>query len=492
MNNLVILPILIPLLAATLLIFMNKNIMLSRGFSVFASLSAIVCNVYLVQTIFTNGIQTLYLGGWKAPFGIALVADQFAALLVLTASVVGLVTVLFSFQTIGKEKERLFYYSGVQFLLAGVSGAFLTGDIFNLFVFFELLLMASYMLIVLGGSKPQLRESLKYIVFNIISSALFIVGVACLYAVTGTLNMADLSVKIAESGQTGLITVISILFMIVFGLKAGIFPLYFWLPGSYHAPPAAISALFGALLTKVGLYAIARVFTLIFIHDTGFTHTFMAWLAALTVIFGVIGSIAYSDVQKIVIYNIVTAVGVILFGIAANTPASLQGAIYYLIHDMVIKGALFMLAGALFVYAGTNNLKKMGGLIQSQPLLGWMFFISALSLAGIPPLSGFVGKLKIVEGGFSAGLMTFSILVLLSSLLVLYSVMRIFMLAFWGEEQDLPRRKPSIKGMVYPGVLLVVLSLAIGLGTEFIAPYINQAAEMLSTPEKYIQAVLKE
>lgn len=492
MNNLVILPILIPLLAATLLIFMNKNILLSRGFSVFASLSAIVCNVYLVQTIFTSGIQTLYLGGWKAPFGIALVADQFAALLVLTASVVGLVTVLFSFQTIGKEKERLFYYSGVQFLLAGVSGAFLTGDIFNLFVFFELLLMASYMLIVLGGSKPQLRESLKYIVFNIISSALFIVGVACLYAVTGTLNMADLSVKIAESGQTGLITVISILFMIVFGLKAGIFPLYFWLPGSYHAPPAAISALFGALLTKVGLYAIARVFTLIFIHDTGFTHTLMAWLAALTVIFGVIGSLAYSDVQKIVIYNIVTAVGVILFGIAANTPASLQGAIYYLIHDMVIKGALFMLAGALFVYAGTNHLKKMGGLIQSHPLLGWMFFISALSLAGIPPLSGFVGKLKIVEGGFSAGYMTFSILVLLSSLLVLYSIMRIFTLAFWGEEQDTRRRKPSIKGMVYPGVMLVILSLAIGLGTEFISPYINQAAEMLSTPEKYIQAVLKE
>ncbi|WP_332276807.1 Na+/H+ antiporter subunit D [Bacillus pumilus] len=492
MNNLMILPILIPLLAATLLIFMNKNILLSRGFSVFASLSAIVCNVYLVQTIFTSGIQTLYLGGWKAPFGIALVADQFAALLVLTASVVGLVTVLFSFQTIGKEKERLFYYSGVQFLLAGVSGAFLTGDIFNLFVFFELLLMASYMLIVLGGSKPQLRESLKYIVFNIISSALFIVGVACLYAVTGTLNMADLSVKIAESGQTGLITVISILFMIVFGLKAGIFPLYFWLPGSYHAPPAAISALFGALLTKVGLYAIARVFTLIFIHDTGFTHTLMAWLAALTVIFGVIGSLAYSDVQKIVIYNIVTAVGVILFGIAANTPASLQGAIYYLIHDMVIKGALFMLAGALFVYAGTNHLKKMGGLIQSKPLLGWMFFISALSLAGIPPLSGFVGKLKIVEGGFSAGYMTFSILVLLSSLLVLYSIMRIFTLAFWGEEQDTRRRKPSIKGMVYPGVMLVILSLAIGLGTEFISPYINQAAEMLSTPEKYIQAVLKE
>ncbi|MGE6629902.1 Na+/H+ antiporter subunit D [Bacillus sp. NPDC077027] len=493
MNNLVILPILIPLLSATLLIFMNKSTMLSRGFSVVASVAAIVCNFLLVQMIFTNGIQTLYLGGWAAPFGIALVADQFAALLVLTGSIIGLVTILFSFKTIGKERERFFYYAGVQFLLAGVSGAFLTGDIFNLFVFFELLLMASYMLIVLGGTKAQLRESLKYIVFNIISSALFIVGVACLYAVTGTLNMADLSVKIAESGQTGLLTVISVLFLIVFGLKAGIFPLYFWLPGSYHAPPAPVSALFGALLTKVGLYAIARIFTLIFIHDTGFTHQLMAWLAALTVIFGVIGSIAYSDAQKIVIYNIVTAVGVILFGIAVNTPASLQGTIYYLIHDMVIKGALFMLVGALFVLAGTNHIKKMGGLIQSHPLLGWMFFLSALSLAGIPPFSGFIGKLKIVEGGFSAGQMTFSLLVLLSSLLVLYSVMRIFMFAFWGEKKELPVKKErSIKGMVYPGVILVLLSLAIGFGTELIAPYISQAAEMLSTPEKYIQAVLKE
>ncbi|MGB9944043.1 proton-conducting transporter membrane subunit, partial [Bacillus subtilis] len=205
MNNFVILPILIPLLSAILLIFMTKNLMLMRIFSTAASAIGIVISGILVQTVFTKGIQTLSLGGWKAPYGIVLAADQFASLLVLTTAIIGLLVGLYSFRSVGEKRERSFYYSGVQFLLAGVSGAFLTGDLFNMYVFFELLLIASYMLIVLGGTKIQLRESLKYIVFNIVSSALFVIGVGFLYAVTGTLNMADLSVKISESGQTGLI-----------------------------------------------------------------------------------------------------------------------------------------------------------------------------------------------------------------------------------------------------------------------------------------------
>ncbi|SCA87558.1 monovalent cation/H+ antiporter subunit D [Bacillus glycinifermentans] len=492
MNNLVILPILIPLLAAVLLIFMNKSIKLMRAFSAVSSLAAVAAAALLVQTVFTDGIQTLYLGGWKPPFGIILVADQFASILALTTAIIGFATVLYSFRSIGEKRERFFYYPAVQFLLAGVSGAFLTGDLFNLFVFFEVLLMASYVLIVIGGTKIQLRESLKYIVFNIISSALFVIGVAYLYAVTGTLNMADLSVRISESGHAGLITVIAVLFLIVFGLKGGIFPLYFWMPGSYYAPPAAVSALFGALLTKVGMYAIARVFTLIFTQNAGYTHQLMVWLAALTIIFGVIGSIAYWDVQKIIIYNIVTAVGVILFGIAANTPASIEGSIYYLIHDMIIKGALFMLCGALFALAGTNSLKKMSGYMKTHPALGWMFMISAVSLAGIPPFSGFIGKLKIAEGGFISGEFVITLLMLLSSLLVLYSVMKIFIYGFWGEERKDASRNRSVKGFIYPAAILLFLSLAVGIGTEFVAPYFHQAADTLIHPEKYIEAVLKE
>ncbi|MDA1476241.1 Na+/H+ antiporter subunit D [Bacillus changyiensis] len=492
MNNLIILPILIPLLAAVLLIFMNKSIKLMRVFSAISSFTAVVVAAVLVQTVFTDGIQTLYLGGWKPPFGIVLVADQFASLLALTTAIIGFLTVLYSFRSIGEQRERFFYYSAIQFLLAGVSGAFLTGDLFNLFVFFEVLLMASYVLIVIGGTKIQLRESLKYIVFNIISSALFVIGVAYLYAVTGTLNMADLSVRISESGQTGLITVIAVLFLIVFGLKGGIFPLYFWMPGSYYAPPAPIATLFGALLTKVGMYAIARVFTLIFTQDAAFTHQLMIWLAALTIIFGVIGSIAYCDVQKIIIYNIVTAVGVILFGIAANTPASIEGSIYYLIHDMIIKGVLFMLGGALFALTGTNNLKKMGGLIKSHPVLGWMFLLSAISLAGVPPFSGFIGKLKIAEGGFRSGEFVITMLMLLSSLLVLYSVAKIFIYGFWGDEQKDTQIKGSIKSYIFPAAILLALSLAIGIVTELAAPYFHQAADTLVNPKTYIEAVLKE
>ncbi|TXC91248.1 Na+/H+ antiporter subunit D [Metabacillus litoralis] len=493
MNNLIILPIVIPFLAGIILIFFNKNIKAQKLISAFASLLAIVVSGIIVHTVHVNGIQSLAIGNWEAPYGIVLVADMYASLLVLTTSIIGFTALLFAFSSITPDREKFYFYPVVQFLLLGVTGAFLTGDIFNLFVFFEVMLMSSYMLIVLGSSKIQLRESIKYILVNIISSALFVIAVAYLYAVTGTLNMADLSVKIADMGQTGLLTVIAILFLVIFGLKGAIFPLYFWLPGSYQAPPAVITALFGALLTKVGIYSITRVYTLIFYHEPSYTHQILAWLAALTIIFGVIGAIAYWDIKKIIIYNIITAVGVILFGIAANTPNAVEGSIYYLVHDMIVKGALFFLVGAIIAITGTSNLRKFSGLISSHPLLGWMFFIATLSLAGIPPLSGFIGKLKIIQGGFEAEEYTISFVVLLSSLLVLYSVMKIFINGFWGESSnDEVYKGKSVKGMIAPIAILLVLSIAYGFGIESISPYISQATDTLLDPTIYIQAVLKE
>lgn len=493
MNNLIILPIVIPFLAGIILIFFNKNIKVQKLISAFASLLAIVVSGMIVHTVHVNGIQSLAIGNWEAPYGIVLVADMYASLLVLTTSIIGFTALLFAFSSITPDREKFYFYPVVQFLLLGVTGAFLTGDIFNLFVFFEVMLMSSYMLIVLGSSKIQLRESIKYILVNIISSALFVIAVAYLYAVTGTLNMADLSVKIADMGQTGLLTVIAILFLVIFGLKGAIFPLYFWLPGSYQAPPAVITALFGALLTKVGIYSITRVYTLIFYHEPSFTHQILAWLAALTIIFGVIGAIAYWDIKKIIIYNIITAVGVILFGIAANTPNAVEGSIYYLVHDMIVKGALFFLVGAIIAVTGTSNLRKFSGLISSHPLLGWMFFIATLSLAGIPPLSGFIGKLKIIQGGFEAEEYTIAFVVLLSSLLVLYSVMKIFINGFWGEpsNEEVYKAK-SVKGLIAPIAILLLLSIAYGFGIESISPYITQATDTLLDPTIYIQAVLKE
>lgn len=493
MNNFIILPIILPLITGILLVFFNKQIKVQKWLSSLASLTSVVIATAQVQLVYADGIQTLELGSWKPPFGIVLVADMYASLLVLTTNIIVFACLLFAFRSIGIERERYFFYPAVMFLLTGVSGAFLTGDIFNLFVFFEVMLMASYFLIVHGNTKIQLRESIKYILVNVISSALFVISVAFLYAVTGTLNMADLGVRVSELGQSGILTVISILFLIVFGLKGAIFPLYFWLPGSYQSPPSAITALFGALLTKVGVYSITRIFTLIFVHDPAFTHEIIAWLSALTILAGVIGAIAYLDIRKIIIYNIITAVGVILFGVASFNEAGIEGSIYYLIHDMLIKGTLFLLVGAIIVITGTSHLSKMGGLIKNHPYLGWMFFISAAALAGVPPLSGFVGKLKIIQGGFQNGEYVIAMVVLLSSLLVLYSVMKIFMNGFWGEQVlSKEEEKGSTKGLLFPIAFLLSLSILYGFGIEMVSPYVSQAAETLLDPSIYIEAVLKE
>ncbi|MFT4412986.1 Na+/H+ antiporter subunit D [Fredinandcohnia humi] len=493
MNNLVILPILLPLVTGIVLIFVNKYITAQKWISLLSTVATVLISVYLVQVVFNEGIKTLELGNWRAPFGIVLVADMLSALLVLTGSIVILACLIYSFKNIGKERESYYYYAVIQFLTVGVLGAFLTGDIFNLFVFFEVMLMSSYVLIVHGGTKPQLRESIKYILVNVISSALFVIAVGYLYAVTGTVNIADLSSKISELGQPGITTVISILFLIVFGLKGAIFPLFFWLPGSYQAPPTPITALFGALLTKVGVYSIIRTFTIIFYHDTDFTHTLIGILAGFTIVVGVIGAISHWDVKKIIIYNILTAVGVILVGVSTFSTTSLTGSIFYLIHDMIIKAALFLLVGAMIVISGTSDLKKMGGLISHHPYLGWMFFIATISLAGIPPFSGFIGKLLIVQGSLKAGHYVLVGAILLSSLLVLYSVMKIFINGFWGEAKiRKEEEKGATKGLLLPITLLLSLSITLGFGAEWFYPYINAAAEVLTDPSIYIQAVLKE
>ncbi|SEM61282.1 multisubunit sodium/proton antiporter, MrpD subunit [Mesobacillus persicus] len=493
MNSLITLPLLIPFFTAIILVFFAKNIPVQRWISTIGSISTIIAAVFLAITVYTDGIQTMNLGNWEAPFGITLVSDMTSILLVLTTSLIAFVCLLYSFRSIGKEREEFYYYPSFFFLVLGVNGAFTTGDIFNLFVFFEVMLMASYVLLVLGGTKIQLRETIKYLLVNIISSGLFVMGVAYLYSVVGTLNMAHISLRLHEMGQSGIVTVIAVLFLIVFGIKGALFPLYFWLPGAYYAPPAPVMAMFGALLTKVGIYSIARTYTLFFTQDVGYTHGLLEILAIFTIILGAIGAIAYSDVKKIIIYNIIVAVGVILFGVATFTPESLTGSVFYLIHDMIIKAALFLLIGIIIKVAGTSNLKEMGGLIHRYPGLGWTFFIAALALSGIPPLSGFMGKILIVRAGIDAGNYWGSGIVLLSSLFVLFSVMKIFINGFWGEAREYKQQeKVPVKWLLTAPVILTICAVLYGLGTEALYPIISTAAETLSNPEIYINAVLKE
>ncbi|OLN23731.1 Na+/H+ antiporter subunit D [Domibacillus antri] len=493
MINLPILPILIPLAAAIVLIFLSKSVSAQRIVSVIASTATVISAIIVMAKVKSDGIQTVDMGSWPAPFGITLVSDMLSILLVLTASVITLCVVLYSFRSIGSGRENFYYYPIVQFLLLGVNGSFTTGDIFNLFVFFEIMLMSSYVLIVIGGTKIQLRESIKYILVNVISSAIFVIAVGFLYSVTGSLNMAHISVRISEIGSEPIITVLAVLFLIVFGLKGAIFPLYFWLPGSYAAPPAPILALFGSLLTKVGIYAILRTYTLFFYHDQPFTHDILSMLALLTIVAGVIGALAYRDVKQILIYNIIIAVGILLFGIATMTEESIAGTVFYLIHDMIIKAGLFLLGGIMIYIAGTSNLNKMGGLIRQYPSLGWTFLLASFALAGIPPLSGFTGKLLIVRSGFAESEYVGSIIVLLSSLAVLYSVINLFMAVFWKTpETPLPDVKKRTGLLFVPAAALVVLSVLYGVGTEAVYPYVMQAVDALIQPEIYIDAVLKE
>lgn len=501
MNNLLVLPLLLPLCTAVVLVFLKNRVSARRIISAVSVLLNLIVGAVIVQQVREQGIQTLHMGGWMPPYGIVFVADMFAALLVLTSAVVSAACLFYAFGTIGEQREKHYFYPFFQFLLAGVNGSFLTGDIFNLFVCFEVMLIASYALLVLGGTKLQIRETLKYILVNIVSSTLFVASVAYLYGVVGTLNMADLSLRITETGQGGILSVIAILFLIVFGLKAGLF-LFFWLPGSYSAPPPAVAALFGALLTKVGLYAIIRTFTLIFPQQLFDIQSWIGWLAAGTMILGGIGAVAYGDIRRILNYNVIIGVGFIAFGVAVGNGDAMNGAVYYLVHDMIAKALLFFLGGMMIAAAGTDKLSEMGGMIKRYPAIGWMFLIVALALVGIPPLSGFPGKLLIVRGGLGEGEYWLTAIGVASSLIVLYSLIRVFMKAFWGEEQSAapavgnvgndPKTTMSWKLAYIPSVFLLLFVFILGFASEGIYSYVSQAGEVLIQPALYIEAVLKE
>lgn len=490
MNNLIILPIIIPIVTGMVLVIFRNSIWPNRIFSLLATVLIGIVSVLLLDQIRTKGIQILYLGGWEAPFGITLVADMLAVLLVLVTAIVTFCCLCYAFSSIGAERERYYFYPLCLFLIAGVNGAFLTGDIFNLFVCFEVMLVASYVLISLGGSRTQLRESAKYILINMISSFLFLTAIAFLYSMTGTLNMADLSVRVAEVGQGGLMTAVALLFLIVFSLKAGLF-LFFWLPGSYSAPPTAIAAIFAALLTKVGIYAIIRLFSLVFYHDPSVTHLFIGILAAASMVLGAMGAVAYWDIKRIITYTVVVGVGLVLAGFASFSSVGITGSVYYLIHDMIVKALIFLIGGTIIHLTGTGKLKEMSGLIRLHPRLGWMFFIAALSLSGIPPLSGFIGKVLVTEGTFQTGYFWLGGIGLFTSLMVLYSVMKIFMNVFWGYTnltEDM--QKGTTKGLLVPIAMLILLTIGLGLGAEGIHEYVDLAVEGLMNPNIYIDAVL--
>ncbi|HIV82590.1 MAG TPA: Na+/H+ antiporter subunit D [Candidatus Salinicoccus merdavium] len=483
-----LLPVLIPVIAGIVMLFTGRrNVYLQRVIASVTGLILVILSIVTIIYIAGSGMAVTHVGNWNAPYGISLVIDMLAALLLFGTAMVTFTVVVFSFQSIGVARERYFYYPMVMFMITGVNGAFVTGDIFNMFVFFEVFLLASYVLITIGGTKIQLQEGFKYYLVNVISSNFFVLAVAYLYVSVGSLNMADIHQKLsAFEGDAAILTIIAAVMLFVFATKAGLFPFYFWLPGSYFAPPIPIMALFGALLTKVGVYAIARTYSLFFTDNIGFTHQMLLFLAVLTIVMGSIGALAYTDMKKIIIYNILIAIGVITAGYAMMDEAGTIGATYYLIHDIIIKAGLFFLIGFIIYRTGESDISRLGGLIKIHPVVGWTFFIAALGIAGVPPLSGFYGKLFITESLIDNGYVISAIIVLLSSLVVLYSVMRIFISVFWGESMDFSKLKPiSYDKLLFSSFVMIALVVILGFGADIFYPVFESAAQSLYDPASY-------
>ena len=496
MNMLLILPILIPFLTAILALLARKPPQIQRLISIVGMAVTLSVAIGLLFSVLQNGIQAAQMGNWKAPFGITLVADLLSAIMVVLAALMGLAITVYSLVTVDERRESFGYYPLLNVLLMGICGAFLTGDMFNLYVWFEVMLIASFVLLALGGERAQLEGAIKYVTLNLLSSAIFLAAVGMLYGVAGTLNMADLAQQLRASTNTGLITTLAILFLVAFGIKAAVFPLYFWLPASYHTPPVAVSAIFAGLLTKVGVYAVIRVFTLLFVGDVSYTHTLLLIIAGLTMFFGVLGAVAQMDFRRLLSFHIVSQIGYMIMGLALFTPLALAGAVFYIIHHIIVKTNLFLISGVVQKLEGTFHLKQLGGLYRARPLLAILFLIPALSLAGLPPLSGFWAKFILVKAGLEVGSHLIVATALFVGVLTLFSMTKIWAEVFWKERPvEVQGCVPPLEGsawmsLILPIGVLAVLTLTIGFMGEPIFILSTRAAEQLLNPTEYIQTVL--
>ena len=497
MKILLVLPILIPFITGILLILLWQHNPLQRWLGVASAAALLAVALLLLADVWQNGIQAVQISNWPAPFGITLVADLLTAIMVVLAGLMGISVAVYSLANIDPQREAFGYYPLYHILLMGICGAFLTGDLFNLFVWFEVMLIASFVLLVLGGERAQLEGGIKYVTLNLISSAIFLAAVGLLYGLVGTLNMADLHIVLKESPHSGLITTLAILFMIAFGLKAAMFPLFFWLPSSYHTPPAAVSAIFSGLLTKVGVYTLIRVFTLLFTQDVGYTHhTLLLVGAGLTMLTGVLGAAAQNEFRRILSFHIVSQIGYMVMGLALYTPLALAGSVFYITHHIIVKTNLFLVSGVVHHLRGTYQLKSLGGLYRFYPVLSALFLIPAFSLAGIPPLSGFWAKFALIRAGLEQSSYTIVATALVVSLLTVFSMTKIWAEAFWkappktntGSDNENPPLS-SLLSLVLPIVTLAVITIIIGLFSEPFFILANRAAEQLLDPTEYINAV---
>lgn len=493
MKLLILLPILIPLGTITIGLFTRGSKGVQQIIGIGGIALQFLVSIVIFRTVSNDGIQVIQLGNWPAPYGITFVADLFSSIMLIMSGIIGLVVAIYSISTIDKFRQRFSFFPLVNALLMGVNGAFLTGDVFNLYVWFEVMILASFVLLTMGGGRKQMDGAVKYVSMNLIASMMFLAGIGLLYGKAGTLNMADLAVKIGESDESLLLNSSAMLFFVAFSIKAAVFPFFFWLPASYHTPPIAITALFAGLLTKVGVYAMIRFFTLFFVQNQSFWHPLLLIIGGLTMVVGVLTAASQYDMRKILSFHIISQIGYMVMGLGLFTVLGVAGAIFYMVHNIIAKTNTFLIAGIVDKIKGTYDLKAIGGLYKQYPFLALLFLIAAFGLAGIPPLSGFAGKLILIIGGFEDQNYIITSVAILVGLFTLFSMVKIWNEGFWKKQPDDAgeTRKVVPFSMYLPVVVLAAGTIVLGIFAE---PFINigiDAAEQLINPENYINSVLR-
>jgi len=492
-THLAIAPILLPAITAILLVFLARSsLKITRGLSLISAIALLNLSVTLMQQASTGTIEIYSLGNWEIPFGIILVADRLSSFMIFVNAILVIAAIIFCFH--GKDERADNLQPLIHFLVMGVNGAFLTGDIFNLFVFFEVMLIASYALLLHGGGKDRAKAGLHYVILNLVGSSLFIIGVAVLYGTLGTLNMAHLAERMANvtPDNVPLVTASALILLLVFGLKAAILPLYFWLPRAYTSATAPVAALF-AIMTKVGIYSIVRVHGMIFMQDP-IKETLVAWLwplALATMVAGAIGVMGARKFRTQIAYTVVISVGTMLGAVAIHTAEATQALFYYLAHSTWLTALLFLLANVIGKQRGSSfDSIVRGPQMKPYKSVGIVFFLCAIALIGMPPFSGFFGKVLLLSATPSGAVKAwYWTVILLASLATLVAIVRTGSTFFWRVNEP-KSSTPAIERSAWLGLCaMLFVMLALVIFTEPLLGYLSDMGEQLQDSSLYYRAV---
>ena len=499
-DYLIVAPVIIPMLFGAFLLMLRRQPEIQARIAVAGMGLLVIVTFGLLQKVLAEGPVTMTMGRWLPPFGISFSVDIAGALLAFTSAVIALVGSIYASSAATSLERRYGFYPFFMLMMSGVCGAFLTGDIFNLYVWFEVLLISSFGMIVLGSEKRQLDGTIKYAFLNLVATTIFLMTTGLLYGMFGTLNMADIWTKVNTGTPSGPIYTIAVLYLLAFAMKAAAFPMNFWLPASYHTPKFLVSALFAGLLTKVGVYALLRISLMLFAPQRDELAQVIAWLGALTMLVGVFGALAQSDIRRIFGYLVISGIGTMLAGIAIGSVTGVAGVLVYAVHSMIVMTALYLAAGIISRLIGTNELREAGGLYAISPMIAAGFLVLAISVSGLPPTSGFWGKFILVKASLEVGAWWLAGVILFSGLLTSIAIFRIWIFAFWrggpegtrdGAESwtsqtlDENYRKQASLAL---GVL-VFATLAIGLAPEPLISMAGDGARQLLYPTGYVESV---